>query len=267
MAARQTKSPPKVTPALVAAHGLKPDEYERLKSLIGRPPKFTELGIFSAMWNEHCSYKSSKIHLQDAAHQGALGDPGAGRERRRHRHRRRARLRVQDGEPQPPELHRALSGRDHRRRRHPARRLHHGRAADRLPQRAVVRRAVASEDAPARRRRGRGHRRLRQFLRRADGRRRGALPHPLRRQLPGQRHGGRASPRPTRSSTRRRPASACRSSISAPRPAATASMAPPWRRRSSTTIPTRSARPCRSAIRSPRSSCSKPASRSWPRIA
>src|SRR3977135_2219420 len=58
------KIAPKVTPALVAAHGLKPDEYDRLKSLIGRAPKFTELGIFSAMWNEHCSYKSSKIHLK-----------------------------------------------------------------------------------------------------------------------------------------------------------------------------------------------------------
>jgi phosphoribosylformylglycinamidine synthase II len=55
---------PRITPALVAAHGLKPDEYERLCKLIGRPPTFTELGIFSAMWNEHCSYKSSKIHLR-----------------------------------------------------------------------------------------------------------------------------------------------------------------------------------------------------------
>ncbi len=64
MASKQLKTAPKVTPALVAAHGLKPDEYERLKSLIGRAPKFTELGIFSAMWNEHCSYKSSKIHLK-----------------------------------------------------------------------------------------------------------------------------------------------------------------------------------------------------------
>ena len=63
MSRKQSKSP-KVTPALVAAHGLKPDEYDRLKSLIGRAPKFTELGIFSAMWNEHCSYKSSKIHLR-----------------------------------------------------------------------------------------------------------------------------------------------------------------------------------------------------------
>jgi phosphoribosylformylglycinamidine synthase subunit PurL len=54
----------KVTPALAAAHGLKADEYERIKTLIGRTPSLTELGIFSAMWNEHCSYKSSKIHLR-----------------------------------------------------------------------------------------------------------------------------------------------------------------------------------------------------------
>ncbi len=55
---------PKITPDLVAEHGLKPEEYQRLLDLIGRPPTFTELGIFSAMWNEHCSYKSSKIHLR-----------------------------------------------------------------------------------------------------------------------------------------------------------------------------------------------------------
>src|SRR5215467_6069738 len=55
---------PKVTPELVAEHGLKPDEYERILKLIGRMPSFTELGIFSAMWNEHCSYKSSKVHLR-----------------------------------------------------------------------------------------------------------------------------------------------------------------------------------------------------------
>jgi phosphoribosylformylglycinamidine synthase II len=55
---------PVITPALIAEHGLKPDEYERLVKLIGREPSFTELGIFSAMWNEHCSYKSSKIHLR-----------------------------------------------------------------------------------------------------------------------------------------------------------------------------------------------------------
>jgi phosphoribosylformylglycinamidine synthase len=53
-----------ITPGLVASHGLKPDEYERILKLIGRVPSFTELGIFSAMWNEHCSYKSSRIHLR-----------------------------------------------------------------------------------------------------------------------------------------------------------------------------------------------------------
>src|SRR5438445_514658 len=54
----------KITPALVAAHGLTAQEYQRIRKLIGRTPSFTELGIFSAMWNEHCSYKSSKIHLR-----------------------------------------------------------------------------------------------------------------------------------------------------------------------------------------------------------
>ena len=53
-----------ITPELVAAHGLKPDEYQRILDLIGREPSFTELGIFSAMWNEHCSYKSSKKWLK-----------------------------------------------------------------------------------------------------------------------------------------------------------------------------------------------------------
>ncbi len=53
-----------ITSALVAEHGLKPDEYKRILELIGREPTLTELGIFSAMWNEHCSYKSSKVHLR-----------------------------------------------------------------------------------------------------------------------------------------------------------------------------------------------------------
>src|SRR2546428_3342604 len=54
----------KISPALVAAHGLTPEEYQRILALVGREPSITELGIFSAMWNEHCSYKSSKIHLR-----------------------------------------------------------------------------------------------------------------------------------------------------------------------------------------------------------
>jgi len=57
-------SEPAITADLIASHGLKPDEYQRLHEIIGRVPTFTELGIFSAMWNEHCSYKSSKKWLR-----------------------------------------------------------------------------------------------------------------------------------------------------------------------------------------------------------
>ena len=53
-----------ITPEIVAAHGLKPDEYQRFLGLLGRTPTITELGICSAMWNEHCSYKSSKKWLK-----------------------------------------------------------------------------------------------------------------------------------------------------------------------------------------------------------
>ena len=55
---------PKVDEALAIAHGLKADEYAGFVALIGRTPTFTELGIVSAMWNEHCSYKSSRLHLR-----------------------------------------------------------------------------------------------------------------------------------------------------------------------------------------------------------
>ena len=55
---------PALTPDLIAAHGLSPDEYDSILEIIGRAPTFTELGIFSAMWNEHCSYKSSKKWLR-----------------------------------------------------------------------------------------------------------------------------------------------------------------------------------------------------------
>ena len=64
MSQHPSAAEPQITPELVASHGLKPDEYERILKLIGRPPSFTELGIFSAMWNEHCSYKSSRLHLR-----------------------------------------------------------------------------------------------------------------------------------------------------------------------------------------------------------
>ncbi len=53
-----------ITPQIVAEHGLSPEEYERVLNAMGREPNLTELGIFSVMWSEHCSYKSSRIHLK-----------------------------------------------------------------------------------------------------------------------------------------------------------------------------------------------------------
>ena len=53
-----------VTPNLVAEHGLTDEEYQRILKALGRAPNLTELGIFSVMWSEHCSYKSSKRWLR-----------------------------------------------------------------------------------------------------------------------------------------------------------------------------------------------------------
>jgi phosphoribosylformylglycinamidine synthase subunit PurL len=61
---KHAASEPPITPEIVASHGLKPDEYDRFLKLLGRVPTMTELGICSAMWNEHCSYKSSKKWLK-----------------------------------------------------------------------------------------------------------------------------------------------------------------------------------------------------------
>src|SRR5256885_4242530 len=55
---------PSVTPELVAKHGLTLEEFERIKKILGREPNFTELGIFSVMWSEHCSYKNSRKELR-----------------------------------------------------------------------------------------------------------------------------------------------------------------------------------------------------------
>jgi phosphoribosylformylglycinamidine synthase subunit PurL len=56
-------SDPAITPDLIASHGLSSDEYERIEQILGRSPRYLELGIFSVMWSEHCSYKSSRVHL------------------------------------------------------------------------------------------------------------------------------------------------------------------------------------------------------------
>ena len=53
-----------ITPEIVAEHGLSPDEYERVLNALGREPNLVELGVFSVMWSEHCSYKSSRRHLR-----------------------------------------------------------------------------------------------------------------------------------------------------------------------------------------------------------
>ena len=53
-----------ITDQIVEKHGLKLEEYENIKKLLKRIPNLLELGIFSAMWNEHCSYKSSRLHLK-----------------------------------------------------------------------------------------------------------------------------------------------------------------------------------------------------------
>src|SRR5579884_968327 len=60
-----TVAAPAITPEVVQEHGLTPEEYETIKQLLGgREPTITELGIFSVMWSEHCSYKSSRVHLK-----------------------------------------------------------------------------------------------------------------------------------------------------------------------------------------------------------
>ena len=91
-----------------AALGLKPDEYERIRDILGRRPTSAELAMYSVMWSEHCSYKSSarctcassaRSHRRDERE--AAGRHG--RERRRRRHRRRLGRHLQGREPQPPD--------------------------------------------------------------------------------------------------------------------------------------------------------------------
>jgi phosphoribosylformylglycinamidine synthase len=67
-----------ITPDIVAAHQLSTAEYQKILSLLGREPSFTELGIFSVMWSEHCSYKSTRVHLKKLPTQSAhvLQGPG-----------------------------------------------------------------------------------------------------------------------------------------------------------------------------------------------
>jgi phosphoribosylformylglycinamidine synthase II len=63
-------NPETITPEVVAAHNLTSEEFERIRELLGREPTFVELGVFSVMWSEHCSYKSSRVHLKRLPTQG-----------------------------------------------------------------------------------------------------------------------------------------------------------------------------------------------------
>jgi len=68
----------KVTAEIAAEHGLTSEEFARVKKILGRDPNITELGIFSVMWSEHCSYKSSKVHLKRLPTRGKLVVQGPG---------------------------------------------------------------------------------------------------------------------------------------------------------------------------------------------
>ena len=174
--------------------GVTDEELDAIRDRLGgREPNDLELAMFSVMWSEHCSYKSSKPLLRTlpTAGEGVVAGPGenagvisigdglGGR--------------VQDRIAQPPVRGRAVPGRRDRRRRHPARHLHDGRAPDRGPRRAPLRRPGGRADAPSRRRRRARRRRLRQLRRRPDGRRRARLRPDVRGQPARQRHGDRAA--------------------------------------------------------------------------
>ncbi len=76
MATAQTEI--QVTPEIAAEHGITPEEYARIQQILGRVPNITELGIFTVMWSEHCSYKSSKVHLKRLPTRGKLVVQGPG---------------------------------------------------------------------------------------------------------------------------------------------------------------------------------------------
>jgi phosphoribosylformylglycinamidine synthase len=78
IAARAERAAGGITPELVAEHGLSPDEYKLLLTALGREPKLTELGIFSVMWSEHCSYKSSRVWLKKLPTEGPQVIQGPG---------------------------------------------------------------------------------------------------------------------------------------------------------------------------------------------
>lgn len=72
-----------ITNDLIAQHNLTGDEYKHIIEILGREPNLTELGMFSVMWSEHCSYKSSRVHLKKLPTTGPRVVQGPGKKRRR----------------------------------------------------------------------------------------------------------------------------------------------------------------------------------------
>ena len=71
--------PTTVTPQLLAQHSITAEEYDRILAALGRTPSLTELGIYSVMWSEHCSYKSSRVHLKRLPTKSEPRGAGTGR--------------------------------------------------------------------------------------------------------------------------------------------------------------------------------------------
>ncbi len=168
--ARDTmREPTTITPDLIAQHGITPEEYQRILAILARAPNFTELGHLLRHVVGALQLQELPRPPEDASHRGSVHSPGAGGERRGGGHRGRPRHRLQDGEPQPPLVHRAPPGCGHGRGRHHPGHLHHGGAADRPPGPAALRPAHGREEPlPGRWRRG-GDRGVRERRGRSDG--------------------------------------------------------------------------------------------------
>ena len=198
-AAEESNTPaPADEESLHRALGLTDDEFEAVGKILGRLPNHLELALYAVMWSEHCSYKSSRLHLRRLPTEGAAGPGRPGGERRGDRRRRRHRRGHPHREPQPPLRHRALPGRGHRGRGHPARHLHHGRAPAGRHGPPLLRAARRPPAALAGRGRGERHLGLRELGRRPHRRRRAHLRPLLRPEPAGQRavHGGAADRAP-----------------------------------------------------------------------
>ena len=244
-----------ITAELVREHNLSEEEYARILEILGREPSIVELGIFSAMWSEHCSYKSSRVHLKKFPTTGPRVIQGPGENA--------GVVDIGDG------LAVAFKMESHN---HPSFIEPYQGAATGVggilrdvftmgarPMASLNSLRFGRLDAPAHeapgRRRGARDRRLRQLHRDPDARRRDDVPRGLRRQHPRQRHEPGTGPRrphlPGPGRGRGQPGRLRRDR----RPGGTASTARPWPPRSSPpTRRSRSARRCRSATLSPRSS-------------